>query len=1186
MLGIGDRSYDKAAKEATRREKKAVRREKKAVRRKSRERKTARREARTGAATKREAREGDASKSEAREGDASKSDSREGQRDALAADMSNSLSVPAIGDILAHSNIHLIGGSAFMLNACVSYVILTSVIFHADAIWQWWQATFPPSFAVCPKPLFSTLVSRGHAGDDKILIGQSSLLDSSTVLVAFIYMIVQTACIVDVAIAMMTWVISGTSGVVASRAAFKVLRDSIQPAVQTRLNGGKRRLSVSNTRLAIMLLEHGHVIMRSDAPDDVKDVVDASCVDVYGAIRSRRGAEKWMNKPMPIVMSVFTNTVLMLILVYAIAADRQARSIRRHFGTGSTINSQYLRAVGAKPAALHGKGIASLSDYINFFLYREAPSVNLSGLFTMLVDYAHAISPPPWLLAKTDDTSSPKEGNAGTGDVNWSKPWWQKEDIAEGNKHDLSWDSQLTAFSDLIHRMPLSVDVINWVQDVVSGVVMLLLRVITETVVSRSNFRLACYVSEDMEKNSRRQNADRLTCSIHADKLDACTLPCSAGNLDIRDIPPCDASQAYSWGMESMDPLTKRKKVQLVTSASTFLLTIVFKAIKVVSIFLWGMLSAPSPYVLIESLVTRQMIDSFYPTDLTRAFGRMIHGCSPFMAGCGRNRTNARGGWKASGLAVPKQCPIGCTAATPHDGLSEGSWYCPLTEEVMTYITKHTTDARAKTGGDACVLDRSSSMVYWMQIGIELVASVSDLLVCPALALRRATFKEKDPRAAWDEMVVQTIKDSGADQDVDRKVKHAIWWMPHITPEENDLLCSVANNPLQGHKEEKTGCSGNSDWRQRDLVTADNSSSVFVPAYILNAASYVHNTFMTGMEYIESISRILNRRCAGQAIRNSLAQTGAGAATIAGLYYASAPAALFLLLNVSAVLYAAWALIVETVCTIVALNVELVAAFVGLVLPSMAISPLRVMMMAFHGILDNVAGIVGGVNRLSFASWTVAMWMDVYKPGFHTHLVAALMSWPFGGSSRGVWGVWSSFSSLFVDGANDRSDERGSYAEQSSGRYMAVMAVWMGLQVRSRPDLFCRISSWFDMLTSSRVDRTPGYDAVGGAQKLLARFSAAGKRNTRAQSAQFIAGLNEQTASQAATDLAWDKNVRPDLDLAKMVVDKETYMGHGSDKCRLMQSSDIYSRSCPCITAIVSRQTRRTLCALTGESVA
>jgi hypothetical protein len=201
-------------------------------------------------------------------------------------------------------------------------------------VWDETPYVFPPA---CTRRSAAYSVSK--YASKVVMVGQTSLLDASACIVAFAYLLLQGMCTVDIALSFVTWILSRTHSLVASRTSFEILHERLKGVVKQGVR--KSAISSSSMRLASMLLEHGTVIMKSNAPDSEKDVVDSVCKEVYSAVRSRRGADAWMVNLMPITMSVFTNAMMVLVLVYATAADRQLPSVQRHFGEGSSIDTYY-----------------------------------------------------------------------------------------------------------------------------------------------------------------------------------------------------------------------------------------------------------------------------------------------------------------------------------------------------------------------------------------------------------------------------------------------------------------------------------------------------------------------------------------------------------------------------------------------------------------------------------------------------------------------------------------------------------------------------------------------------------------------------------------------------------------------------------------------------------------------------
>jgi hypothetical protein len=140
-----------------------------------------------------------------------------------------------------------------------------------------------------------------------------------------------------------------------------------------------------------------------------------------------------------------------------------------------------------------------------------------------------------------------------------------------------------------------------------------------------------------------------------------------------------------------------------------------------------------------------------------------------------------------------------------------------------------------------------------------------------------------------------------------------------------------------------------------------------------------------------------------------------------------------------------------------------------------------------------------------------------------------------------------------LDDAEEK-DAFGTRARQSSARYLLLLSVWMGLQMRLQPNLACTVSTWIDTITSGRPDRTPGYDAYAMSTKLEKLF----------------------TTNPIAAD-TWKPT--------DIIADKATYMSRGAGKCRMLQRMDDNGRGCSDLGPIVVRQAKHQLCTLKGEVI-
>jgi hypothetical protein len=115
----------------------------------------------------------------------------------------------------------------------------------------------------------------------------------------------------------------------------------------------------------------------------------------------------------------------------------------------------------------------------------------------------------------------------------------------------------------------------------------------------------------------------------------------------------------------------------------------------------------------------------------------------------------------------------------------------------------------------------------------------------------------------------------------------------------------------------------------------------------------------------------------------------------------------------------------------------------------------------------------------------------------------------------------------------------------------------------------------FDYLTSSRPDRTPGYDPVDVASKMKALSSsfqsAVGVESTPPATDPVPPGVAEP-ASPVAEEVARRDN--------RIVTAKQKYMSRGIDKCRILQRMDDSGRPCKLYTKIMEGYVTRVHCSV------
>jgi hypothetical protein len=212
----------------------------------------------------------------------------------------------------------------------------------------------------------------------------------------------------------------------------------------------------------------------------------------------------------------------------------------------------------------------------------------------------------------------------------------------------------------------------------------------------------------------------------------------------------------------------------------------------------------------------------------------------------------------------------------------------------------------------------------------------------------------------------------------------------------------------------------------------------------------------------------------------------------------------------------------------VALNLQLILGIAGLATPS--VWPLRVVIRGARSMLRLLARFrIGGHE---YAISTLSMWLKLYEEGFHRTFIASIFSWPLGATGGGIFGTWDAW----------RHDQ--------TVQYMGLLFLWMRVQLLSRPTFGCWASTLFDVLTSARLDRTPGYDATQFTQNLRT----------------FIALDTKKKGGDIVDSSEWSRTP------------KDQYMSTGAMECRTLQRMDRVPRSCSDTQSIAKRSTDRVAC--------
>jgi hypothetical protein len=256
-------------------------------------------------------------------------------------------------------------GATLVFDACVLYVMASTFAHMAAAIADVWLLLSPPDAGEC----FRSDFVQGQVSADetwcrtlpkytpkKALIGQSTLLDSSTIVIAVAFLILQAGCVVDISLWGATLIFSGGSGLKVCKTAFAVLRDRLQPIINNIRAGRAVSITASDLRRVTLLCENAGVIMRSPSSDEEEKVnVNQFCVHAFRWILQKPSvdARNWQAITLTPSLSVYTATILTLVLVYVMAADRQEYSVRRHFGSGSSMDAVYRLLIGKGASELY-----------------------------------------------------------------------------------------------------------------------------------------------------------------------------------------------------------------------------------------------------------------------------------------------------------------------------------------------------------------------------------------------------------------------------------------------------------------------------------------------------------------------------------------------------------------------------------------------------------------------------------------------------------------------------------------------------------------------------------------------------------------------------------------------------------------------------------------------------------------
>jgi len=1104
----------------------------------------------------------------------------------------------ALPSVVARADLVISDSAESVLDGCMIYVAVTAIASHFMTLREWIHVR--PSdgddvkadglnkyakYCAPPLPLIGGLLNGGNLAKGSgtvAMLGQTTKFDSSAAILAVIYLLIQALCTFDVGLVALQWLMAGSSELVASRVTFDVLRADLSSIMSARRKANQNQSSFSSRSLmrrVSVLLDRALVIMKSTrSSDKEKDEVDAFCAKVYSAFVSTRGASEWMRRPMPPAMALYTTATLALVMVFSMAGDRQYESVRKHFGRGSSADDTYQYLLGTKKDSPW----SPISDHINYFLHRKAETPGFHTLtYAKAVDIFHKFVPIPWIVPvpreSTDMSVQPEVETS-------ALIWWNKINENE------TWKQLAT-------RLELQVktgSVFERVKGLVRIFSTLLLRALHATVVLASNFRLACYTSEGLEKSEPMAKGDGTKSGTCIDITNdeswqntSCTWQCSDGaadgSNDLRRLPACNLTQEFDWAMADSSRIVGVGGVVYVAAMSFVN-------------FLWYMTAVPSIRLLMPFIYTKKEMlasTSYYG----RAFAASIIGCRAFQAGCQTDKAN-----KTSTLySVPLLCPLGCKPLSEYGAMEADAMYCHprLTDFLRLQAQEASPSTASKsvppTGDDEykqCTVDNNSR--WFVSVSSVLVEALLDLIFIVICPFRSLLLQLIDPLCSLDGLkscptayqewsAIMTLA-KGSDEwaaeiekkktplyppsiwnwwgnapdDLDARAKPPTKWLdPNINTENVALMNFIWLPSLQStsrkmfltnmlRTQPKKGDAAPVDWSAvSQLADFEISSWQFFSMWASAVARWYG--------FLISIKSLTARSCAAR-YGESATVRWVSSFSVLGLggfvHILGVPA---IMTGATAVLF--WISVhglglvtelfsglLEIVCTVFLLNVQTVVSILGMFSPSAR--PLQAFMYAISSVLT-----LAPTTRLGLARWSTGMWLKIYRSGFYRHIAASLLVWPFGGKAgSGLWGVVGSLTDTWSGVDAEDKDEFGTRARQASARYLLMLSVWTGLQMRLQPNLACAISTWIDTLTSGRPDRTPGYDVYALSTKLEELFT-----------------------------------IRPILMTAgNLIADKEKYMSRGAGQCRILQRMDI-RRKCEDMGKVVSRQAKHQLCTLKGE---
>jgi len=1112
----------------------------------------------------------------------------------------------ALPSVVARADLVISDSAESVLDGCMLYVAVTVIASHFMTLREWIHVspsdgddakadglTKYAKYCAPPLPLIGGFLDGGNLAKGTgtvAMLGQTTALDARAAILAVIYLLLQAVCTVDVGLVALQWLMAGSRELVASRVTFDVLRADLSSVMSARRKANQNQSSFSShslMRRVSVLLDRALVIMKSErSSDKEKDDVEAFCVKAYSAFVSTRGAKEWMRTPMPPAMSIYTTTTLTLVMVFAMAGDRQLESVRKHFGRGSSVDDAYQYLLGTTPGAKQ----PPLSDYINYFLHRKADTPDFGKLsYAKTVDIFHKFVPIPWMVPIPPAKSTAKTAKTA---VSVEKTpllhWWAKVDRNE------TWTQMRNR---LWHHLQT-----GRAMDVIRLLCTMLLRALHATVISASNFRLACYTVEDMVAADPMPGAHgtQLTTCIDRDAVavntsllikdfsrpvsTSCSWHCSDGGLrtetDLRKLPACDLAQAaLTW------------KISGVSGASG-IFQVAYAAALAFAQMLWGLTKLPSVLLTIQKVApvgTEEDIKQ-YTSYYGRALGAALIGCHHFQAGC------------TTTTVVPLECPLGCIPLTQYGGMAGAAMYCD--QRVSDYLQgAASVDVKLQhlgiTKPDAyrnCVMDKVSP--WWLDLLRAIVRIVADgglLLGCPVHVLSTSVLSIGSTVSfsdRWKRIVQESIGGTNTPADWSVSLKKGFDCSHQDSfidaPDHMDLTRSpefkrnwllrcpikwqynvTMMNHIWGSSMYDTTLAAD---LSKMLSVADSSFYLdfferlrqFSP-FAANAVNKVTQKGTSVGVAIATGNIALARACTalfGDNVVDARVSSVIGVLGVGGLAYTLGPPILAgAMVYLVGMILPLGKLLLDVVCTVCVLNVQMAFSLVGMFFPSLA--PLRAAMAA----VDTLLFTVGGEGRLALAQWSTGMWLNVYRGGFHRHIAASLLVWPFSGiSGSGVWGMVRSLTDIWSGINADDKDEFGTRARQSSARYLLLLSVWTALQMRLQPNLACTVSRWIDTITSGRPDRTPGYDAHAVSTKLKELFTS-----------QKYSLKNPMALDRDLTRIM-SKSKTKDL-----VANKEKYMSRGAGQCRILQRMDDNGRNCVDLMKVVVRQAKHQLCTLKGE---